>query len=174
MRMASWAADRAASESVQDIQPFLQKAFMAIATAQVSNSAYEGKSLGYLPADTQILMNGDRRFAIAKDAVRSLDREGYLPPPQRSELMVLGRPTRALFEQLAYTYRQGGYASEYDEYLAKQVAYVLTGGELTAPSRVSEDYLLTLEREEFLPLLAQPKTQERVTHLLTMKKPLRN
>ncbi|NEQ54054.1 MAG: hypothetical protein F6K11_28640, partial [Leptolyngbya sp. SIO3F4] len=69
---------------------------------------------------------------------------------------------------------QGGFASNYDRFLAGRLAYIMTGGDLTAPARVSEEYLLSLEREVFLPLLQQKKTQARIMHLLQTKKPLRN
>ena len=87
---------------------------------------------------------------------------------------MLGRPARTVFEHAAYIMLQGGFISEYDRYLADRLAYVITGGDLTAPALVHEDYLLQLERETFLPLLDQKKTQERVMHLLKTKKPLRN
>jgi 3-hydroxyacyl-CoA dehydrogenase (EC 1.1.1.35) len=103
-----------------------------------------------------------------------LNQIGYAPPPEQNSIMVLGRPTRAMLEHAAYIFNQGGYASEYDRYLASRLAYVMTGGELTAPSLVPEDYLLQLERETFIPLLSQPKTQERIAHMLKTKKPLRN
>jgi 3-hydroxyacyl-CoA dehydrogenase len=97
-----------------------------------------------------------------------------MPPPVANHIYVLGRQGRALLEQAAYLFEQAGYASAYDRYLANRVAYVMTGGDISSPTLVSEDYLLKLERENFIPLLSQPKTQERVVHLLKTKKPLRN
>jgi 3-hydroxyacyl-CoA dehydrogenase len=173
-RMTVRAAERAAIESPTQIQPFLTAAFETIAKAKVSNSAYEAQELGFLPATAQIVMNRDRRLYVAKTEVIRLDQEGYLPPPQRHAVMVLGRPARAAFDQAAYIYEQGGFASEYDRYLANRLAYVMTGGELSAPCLVDEAYLLNLEQQAFLPLLTQPKTQERIAHLLKTKKPLRN
>jgi 3-hydroxyacyl-CoA dehydrogenase len=174
MRTVAWAAERAATEAPYHIQPFLRAAFETIATAKVSSSAAEGQALGYLPASSRIVMDGDRRLYVAKGEVLRLDREGYLPPPQRNAVMVLGRPARAALEQATYIFEQGGFASAYDRYLADRLAYVLTGGDLTAPALVPEEYLLSLERETFLPLLSQPKTQERILHMLKTKKPLRN
>jgi 3-hydroxyacyl-CoA dehydrogenase len=153
MRMVSRAVQRSASESVGHIQPFLQRAFETIAMAKVSNSAQEGQDWGYLPANAQIIMNGDRRLFVAKQEVLRLAYEGYTPPPENNSIMVLGRPARAMLEH---------------------IAYVITGGELSAPTLVPESYLLQLERDNFLPLLSQPKTQERIAHLLKTKKPLRN
>jgi 3-hydroxyacyl-CoA dehydrogenase len=174
MRMVARATERAANETLSQIQPFIQKAFETIATAKVSGSAYEAQELGYLPCDARIVMDGDRRLAIAKAEILHLDYVGYTPPPEQNSIMVLGRPGRAMLEQAAYIFQQSGYASEYDRYLAGRLAYVMTGGELTAPSLVHEDYLLQLERETFIPLLGQPKTQERIAHMLKTKKPLRN
>ncbi|RUR74095.1 3-hydroxyacyl-CoA dehydrogenase NAD-binding domain-containing protein [Chlorogloeopsis fritschii PCC 9212] len=174
MRMVTWAAERAASESPQHIQPFLRQAFETVGMAKVSNSAYEAQELGFLSPKTKIVMNADRRLDVAKQEVVCLEKTGYTPPPNRNAIMVLGRPAQAMLEQAAYIMQQGGFISEYDRYLAENLAYVMTGGELTAPALVDEDYLLQLEREKFLPLLQQSKTQERIMHMLKTKKPLRN
>ncbi len=174
MRMVTWAADKAASESPQDIQPFLRKVFETVGMAKVSNSAHEGQELGFLPPTTKIVMNADRLLTVAKAEILYLDRIGYMPPPKRNTIMVLGLPARAMLEHAAYVMQQGGYISEYDHYLASRLAYVMTGGELTAPALVNENYLLRLETEAFLPLLQQPKTQERIAYMLKTKKPLRN
>ena len=142
--------------------------------AKVSNSADEALELGFLSPTAKIIMNSDRRLYVAKQEVIRLDLEGYAPIPNRDSIMVLGQPGRAALERGAYVFQQGGYISEYDRFLANRLAYVLTGGELSAPSLVSEDYLLQLERESFVPLLKEEKTQERIAHLLKTKKPLRN
>jgi 3-hydroxyacyl-CoA dehydrogenase len=174
MRMTARVAERAASESPSHVQPFLKAAFETIATAKVSSSAYEGQALGFLPSTTQILMNGDRRLAVAKSTVLHLADSGYVPPPEMNAIQVLGRSGRALLDMGAYVFEQSGYASAHDRYLANRLAYVMTGGDLTAPALVHENYLLALERENFIPLLGLPKTQERVAHMLKTKKPLRN
>lgn len=174
LRTVARVTERAASDAPSDIYPFLKAAFETIAMAKVSSSAYEAQMMGYLPCDARILMNGDDRLAIAKAEVLHLDRAGYRPPPEKTAIMVLGRPGRAMLEHIAYVFQQGGFASEYDRYLAGKLAYVMTGGDLSAPSLVHENYLLQLEKENFLPLLAQTKTQERIAHMLKTKKPLRN
>jgi 3-hydroxyacyl-CoA dehydrogenase len=174
MRMVVIAADRAATESPHHIQPFLQQAFETIGMAKVANSAYEAQELGFLSPRARVVMNADRRLSVAKEEVLHLEREGYTPPPERNAIMVLGRPARAMLAQAAYIFQQGGFITEYDNYLANRLAYVITGGELSAPALVDENYLLQLERETFLPLLNQPKTQERIAHMLKTKKPLRN
>lgn len=172
-RMAKWASQQAISATTQHIQPFLNHVFKTVATATVAGSAYEAIELGFLPAHTHVVMNNDQRLYVAKEEVLCLDRAGYRPPA-RDSFWVLGQQGCAVLDHMAYTMQQGGFASEYDRFLAGQLAYVMTGGNLTAPTRVSEEYLLELEREIFLPLLQQHKTQERITHLLKTKKPLRN
>jgi 3-hydroxyacyl-CoA dehydrogenase len=174
MRMAAWAAEHSAKETASQIQPFIQRVFETVGMAKVSNSGHEAQELGFLPTTAKVIMNGDRRLYVAKQEVIRLALEGYAPIPQRDSIMVLGQPGKAALEQAAYTFQQGGYISEYDRFLANRLAYVLTGGELTAPSLVSEDYLLQLERELFVPLLQEEKTQERIAHLLKTKRPLRN
>lgn len=174
MRMVARAAERAATDSAAHIQPFLKIAFETIAMAKVSSSAAEAQALGFLPPKAKIVINGDRRLYVAKQEVINLDRSGYLPPPERNAIVVLGRPALAQMELATYTVHQGGAISEYDRYLANRLAYVMSGGNLSAPALVHEDYLLGLEREVFVPLLGQIKTQERIAYLLKHKKPLRN
>ncbi len=172
-RMAKWASQQALSSTAHHIQPFLNHVFKTVATATVAGSAYEAIELGFLPANAHIVMNNDQRLYVAKEEVLCLDRAGYRPPPHDS-FWVLGQPGRAVLDHMAYTMQQGGFASDYDRFLAGRLAYVMTGGKLTVPARVSEEYLLGLEQEVFLPLLQQKKTQERIVHLLKTKKPLRN
>lgn len=174
MRMAAWAAEHSAKETATQIQPFIQKVFETVGMAKVANSAYEAQELGFLSPTAIIVINSDRRLYVAKQEVIRLTFEGYAPIPNCDSIMVLGRPGKAALEHAAYVFQQGGYISEYDLFLAQRLAYVLTGGELSAPSLVSEDYLLQLERESFVPLLKLEKTQERIAHLLKTKKPLRN
>ena len=173
MRMARWAAGRAAADTPGDALPFVKKVFETIGMAKVSNSAYEGQTLGFLPPNTKILPNGDRRLYVAKQEVLCLDRIGYRAPI-RNPIYVLGQPARSTFDMMSYVMHQGGFISDYDRHLAQRLAYVLTGGDLTAPTYVDDDYLLKLERENFLPLIDESKTQERIIHMLKTKKPLRN
>ncbi len=174
MRLVQRSVARAASETPGHILPFLRQAFETIATARVSSSAQEALELGFLPPQAVLVMNGDRRLFVAKEEVLRLDRQGYTPPPPCNTVMVLGQAGRAVLTHAAYIVQQGGFASEYDRYLAEQLAYVMTGGDLSGPTLVPETYLLQLERQAFVPLLGQSKTQERVAHLLRTKKPLRN
>jgi 3-hydroxyacyl-CoA dehydrogenase len=173
MRLARWAANRAASEHPGDLLPFVKQVFETVGLAKVANSALEAKTLGFLSPTTQVVINGEQRLAVAKQAVLWLDHQGYTPLP-RNPIPVLGQPGRAVLEHMAYVLHEGGYISDYDRALANRLAYVLTGGELTAPTAVDEDYLLGLERDNFLPLIDEPKTKERILHMLKTKKPLRN
>lgn len=173
MRLARWAGQRAISDEYTDILPWLQQVFRTVGMAQVSNSAYEGIELGFLPATTQVVMNSDRRLYAAKHKVLCLHHMGYTPPP-RQPIPVLGQPASAVLEHMAYVMHAGNYISDYDRSLANRLAYVLTGGDLTVPALVDEAYLLSLEGDNFLPLIDEPKTKERLLHMLKTKKPLRN
>jgi 3-hydroxyacyl-CoA dehydrogenase len=173
MSMAAYASQKSASDTASDLHPFLRKIFETVGMAKVSNSALEAMELGFLPCDTHIVMNGDRRLFVAKELVKYLDHKGYLPPPER-QILVAGSQGRAMLELMSYTMMQGGFISEYDQYLANRLAYVLTGGDIDQPTYVSEKYLLHLEKETFLPLLKKAKTKARVAYMLQNKKPLRN
>ncbi|MFQ5633502.1 MAG: enoyl-CoA hydratase/isomerase family protein, partial [bacterium] len=172
--LTAQAAHRAASEFSSDIQTTLNQAFQTIATAKVATSAHEATELDLLRKDTRIVMNPDRRLHVAREEVIRLAHQGYLPPPVRNAIPVLGQPGRAVLEVAAHQMQQAGYASEYDRYLAGRLAYIMTGGAISAPTTVHEDYLFELEREVFLSLLGEKKTQERIQSILTTNKPLRN
>ena len=174
MRMVERAADRAASHAPSHIQPFVTHAFQTIALGKVSSSAEEAQQLGYLLPTARIIMNSDYRLSVAKEEVLRLANQGCHPLPERHDIWVLGQPGRAVLDHMAYVLEQGGFASKYDRYLANKLAYVMTGGALSAPAQVSANYLLQLERENFIPLLQSEKTQARMAHLLKYKKPLRN
>jgi 3-hydroxyacyl-CoA dehydrogenase len=156
-----------------DLISFIGPAFENIALAKTSTSAAEARELGYLRQTDLIVRNGDHLLKQAKDAVLELDREGYVPAPAL-EVPVAGADGRAVLDLAAYTLKNGGYASEYDVYLANKLAYVITGGDLPAGTRVPEQYLLDLEREAFLQLIGEPKTLERMAYMLKSGKPLRN
>lgn len=174
MRLAALASERAPNGHATEIQASIQKFFGQAAMAKVATSARQGQEMGYVPLEARIVMNAERRFHVARQEVIRLSEEGYLPPPIRSHITVLGRPAGATLEVGAYQFLQSHYISAYDYHLAKKFAHVLTGGDLSGPQEVHEDYLLELEREAFLSLLSEPKTQERIQHLLMHNKPLRN
>jgi 3-hydroxyacyl-CoA dehydrogenase len=172
--LAAQAAKRAANEFPSQVQDFVAKYFENVATAKVATSAFEGIEIGYLPPQTKVVMHADRRLYVAKEEVLRMAHQGYAPPAVRNAIYVLGASGRAALETAAYLMHKAGYATEYDVYLAKKLAWIMTGGDITMPAKVHEQYLYDLEREVFLELLKQPKTQERIHSILTTNKPLRN
>lgn len=153
--------------------PFVRKAFENIATARVSTSAKEAKKLGYMRSSDLITINRDYLIYDAKKTVLNMIEENYRPPLPK-KIKVLGEKGYALFLMGLYYRKQGGYISEYDEYLGKKLAYVFSGGNLPDDTEVTEQYILNLERETFLSLCGEPKTQKRIEHMLKTGKPLRN
>jgi len=174
MRMAAHASRRAPTDNPSDIQPYLRKYFETMAMAEVAESGPQGIEKGFLPEHTRIVMNADRRLHVAKQEVMRLSEEGYVPPPAMNKIKVLGEKTLATFKVALHQYKEGGYISEYDEFLATKLGHVLCGGDLSSPQEVHEDYLIELEREVFLSLLGEEKTMERVQYMLENNKPLRN
>jgi 3-hydroxyacyl-CoA dehydrogenase len=152
----------------------LQEYFMNIATAKVSTSAHEAKDLGYIRSTDGITLHRSRVLADAKRAAIALSEAGYTKPVQRKDIKVLGKTALALFETGIVSMRYGNYISEHDAKIAKKIAYVMSGGDLSYPQMVSEQYLLDLEREAFLSLSAEPKTLERIHGLLFKGKTVRN
>ena len=152
----------------------LQDAFMNIAMAKVSTSAEEARNLGYLRKDDGITLNRKRQLAEAKSKVISMNEAGYTQPIEQTDIRVLGKESLALFEAGITGMRYGAYISEHDALIAKKLAYVMSGGDLSSPTEVSERYLLDLEREAFLSLTGEKKTLERIHSILFKGKPLRN
>ncbi|MEB2778892.1 3-hydroxyacyl-CoA dehydrogenase/enoyl-CoA hydratase family protein [Algoriphagus sp. C2-6-M1] len=152
----------------------LQDAFMNIAMAKVSTSAEEARNLGYLRKDDGITLNRKRQLAEAKMKVLSMHEAGYTQPIEQTAIRVLGKESLALFEAGITGMRYGAYISEHDALIAKKLAYVMSGGDLSTPTEVSERYLLDLEREAFLSLTGEKKTLERIHSILFKGKPLRN
>jgi len=147
--------------------------FQRIATAKVSNSAAEARQWRYVSSENGITMNRDRLLAEAKQAAVALAASAY-EPPEPTEILVGGRGVRAALELGAWMMRQAEWASDYDVFIAKKLAHVLAGGDLTQASYVSEDYLIGLEREAFLSLCGEKRSQQRMEHILKKGKPLRN
>ena len=173
--MTAKAAELAASQDrPSEIQPFLRQHFEQIAMAKVATSAQMAREMNILDDHATIVMNDARRFHVARAKVVALSEMGYLAPPVRNAIPVLGAPGRAQFEIALHQFEAGGYISEYDHFLASKLAWVMTGGDLSAPAEVHEEYLFALEREVFLSLLGEEKTQARITSILTTNKPLRN
>lgn len=158
-----------------DVQiPTLIDKFKTIAMASVATSAYEAYNFGYaLEGRDEVALNKDRNIALAKHKVLDLARN-YTQPVQRQDITVLGRTGLAALYAAANELQLGNYASAHDITIAKKVAFVLCGGDLTGTQQVSEQYLLDVEREAFLSLCGEQKTLERIQHMLQTNKPLRN
>jgi len=168
---------RAADEMHED-EPetiTLKSRFFTIATAKVSTSAYEAYDLGILRRGRDIVsINQGRRIAEAKQSVIELYQDGYTIPVVRKDVKVLGRSALgALYAGINGMWR-GNYATDHDALVARKLAFVMCGGDLSEPSLVSEQYILDLEREAFLSLCGEKKTLERIQSVLKGGKPLRN
>ncbi|HRH43311.1 MAG TPA: 3-hydroxyacyl-CoA dehydrogenase/enoyl-CoA hydratase family protein [Pyrinomonadaceae bacterium] len=153
---------------------FLKKVFEKIGMGQVATSAQEAKSWGFLKDSDAISMNGDRLIADAKQEVLNLAAAGYVQPVQRTDIYAMGEAGMAAFKIALTMMKRGGYISDHDELIGRKIAKILCGGELNHASYVSEQYLLDLEREGFLSLCGERKTQERIAAMLKTGKPLRN
>ncbi|GMB09056.1 3-hydroxyacyl-CoA dehydrogenase/enoyl-CoA hydratase family protein [Thermolongibacillus altinsuensis] len=156
-----------------DLQKVANKVFETIAMAKVSTSAAEARELNFLSAQDGITMNGDHLIYEAKQAVLSLYESGY-KPPIRKKIPVVGETGYATLLLGAQGMYLSGYISEHDLKIAKKLAYVIAGGKVPFGTEVDEQYLLDLEREAFLSLVGEPKTQARMQHMLVKGKPLRN
>ncbi|MEM6396261.1 MAG: 3-hydroxyacyl-CoA dehydrogenase NAD-binding domain-containing protein [Bacteroidota bacterium] len=155
--------------------PTLVERFKTIAMANVATSAYEAYNNGTLrPGIDKVVVNKDRNIIEAKQMVLEMAEDGYTMPIKREDVTVLGRTGMAALYTAANELYRGHYASEHDIKIAKKIAYVLCGGDLTGIQKVSEQYLLDIEREAFLSLVGEQKTLERIQHMLTTNKPLRN
>lgn len=156
-----------------DLQPFINRAYETVAMAKVSTSGEEAKKLGLARKTDAISVNRDFHLYDAKQKVLQMVEQGYRPR-QDKKIRVVGEPGGAVMKLGAFAMRQGGYISEHDEKIAKKLAHVLSGGNVPANSWVTEKYLLELEREAFISLCGEPKTQQRMQYMLTKGKPLRN
>ena len=156
-----------------DLAKFFIPAFMNIAMAKVSTSAADARANGFLGPQDRIVFNRDQLIGEAKKEVLKMVDEGYAPPLRRP-IKVFGESARGMLNAEIANLLNGGFISEYDAYLARRIAYVVSGGEVAANSRVDEEVILTLERKTFIDLWKQEKTQARVEHTLKTGKPLRN
>ncbi|WP_068774724.1 3-hydroxyacyl-CoA dehydrogenase/enoyl-CoA hydratase family protein [Paenibacillus sp. FJAT-26967] len=156
-----------------DLQPFINQYFETIGMAKVSTSGFDTKRIGYMGPHDSVVLSSDHRIFAAKEAVLAMDREGYVLP-QEERIRVVGDTGKAVLQVASYSMQLGGYISEHDHLIAGKLAHVLAGGDVPAGTLVSEQYMLDLEREAFLSLCGEPKTQQRMQHMLTKGKPLRN
>ncbi|MCB9262548.1 MAG: enoyl-CoA hydratase/isomerase family protein [Flavobacteriales bacterium] len=155
--------------------PTLQERFTTIATAKVATSGYEAFDIGVLHRDKdEVVINQQRLIAEAKRKVLELDAEGYVMKPQREDILVLGKTALGTLYAGIEAFGVSGFATPHDQKMARKLAFVMAGGDLSQPTHVSEQYLLDLEREAFLSLLGERKTLERIQHILKTGKPLRN
>ncbi len=153
--------------------PFVRHAVENIAMAKVATSAREAQKLGYMRSSDLITINRDQLLYDTKQTVLAMVREGYRPPRPR-KTKVLGDRGLALIRMFTQTMRDGHFISEYDAHVTGKVGFVLCGGNVLPNTEVTEQYLLDLEREAFLSLCGEPKTQERIRYTLAKGKPLRN
>jgi len=152
----------------------LRRHFESIAMAKTSTSAMEARRLGFLEDGDRITMNRDRLVNDAKELARDLAATGYAPPVERKDIPAAGQSVLATFRMGVRMMREGEYISDHDVKVANKIAHVLCGGDVTPGVPVSEQYFLDLEREAFLSLCGEKKTQERIAFTLKTGKPLRN
>lgn len=156
-----------------DPLPFLERLFMQIGTAKVATSAKEALEFGMLNNSDRIIMNRDHLLAEAKREARHMADAGYVPP-MREKIYAAGRDMLSALRVGIYMFRQGLSITEYDTVVANQLATVLTGGDISKPEWVDEQYILDLERQAMLTLMGNEETQKRMWHIMDTGKPLRN
>ena len=157
-----------------DVFAELKKTFETVAMAKVSASAVEAKELGLMRAGDKVAFNAYELLHIAKQEALALAETGYRPPLPARRIQVAGDVGIATFRMLLVNMLEGRFISEYDDEIATRIATILCGGEVDRNSLVDEEWLLRLEREHFVQLAQQPKTQARIEHMLKTGKPLRN
>lgn len=167
-----------ASDEMHEDEPetiTLKNRFLTIATAKVATSAFEGFDIGvYRKGLDEVVLNQGRRIAEAKRSVIEMFDSGYTMPVQRKDVKVLGRSALGALYSGIHAMKTANYATEHDSVVAKKLAYVMCGGDLSEPQLVSEQYLLDLEREAFLSLCGEKKTLERIQSVLKAGRPVRN
>jgi 3-hydroxyacyl-CoA dehydrogenase len=157
-----------------DFFPFVRQAFETVAMAKVATSAKEAQKLGFMRSTDRITINRDFLIHDAKRTVLEMVKENYRPPQPRKNIKVVGERGLALLQMGLFYMREGGYISQYDEHVGKKLATIFSGGNLPDGSEVTEQYLLDLEREAFVSLCGEPKTQARMEYMLKTGRPLRN
>ena len=167
-----------ASDEMHEDEPdtiTLKNRFLTIATAKVGTSAQEGFNIGvYRKGLDEVVVNQGRRIAEAKRSVIEFFDSGYTAPVPRKDIKVLGQSALGALYAGIHSMKTANYATEHDSLVAKKLAYVMCGGDLSEPTLVSEQYLLDLEREAFLSLCGEKKTLERIQSVLKSGKPVRN
>ncbi len=153
--------------------PFIQKAFLQIGQAKVATSAEEARGMGILNPQDRVVVNRDHLLTEAKKEVLHLVASGYRPPAPEL-IYAAGRDMFGAMKVGAWAFKEGKYITEYDAHIATKLARIIAGGDITKPTWVSEQYILDLEREAFLSLCGEEKTQARMWSILQTGKPLRN
>ena len=171
--IARRAAENAATSTGKDLLPFLTEGFTAAAMAKVGTSALESRKLGYLLASDVIVPHKDELLFVAINEAKAMYKSGYRAPHKRL-FPVAGRSGVATVKGSLVNMRDGGFISAHDFHIASLIANVVCGGDVDPGSLVSEEYLMTLERQAFCSLLTHPKTQERVMGMMSTGKPVRN
>ncbi|MGP0583930.1 3-hydroxyacyl-CoA dehydrogenase/enoyl-CoA hydratase family protein [Paenibacillus timonensis] len=166
-------ASQQASLAEADLQPYLNHYFQTVGTATVSTSGHDAKRLGLLKPSDRVVLNPDHTIYEAKQAVLKLAGSGYEPIPE-TKFRVVGSEGKAVLQLGALGMHESGYISDHDLLIANKLAHVLAGGDVPAGTYVTEQYMLDLEREAFLSLCGEPKTRQRMQHMLSKGKPLRN
>ena len=163
--MANWAN--------ADIMKFATDGFTSAAMAKVGTSALESQKLGYLQATDIIVPNKDELLFVAMTQAKAMFDSGYRPPT-KAVFAVAGRSALATIKGQLANMRDGGFISAHDFHVSALIAEVVCGGDVDAGSMVTEEYLMTMERDRFCGLLDHPKTQERIMGMLQTGKPVRN
>jgi 3-hydroxyacyl-CoA dehydrogenase len=153
---------------------FLQSVFQTIAMANVSKSAREAQALGFLRDSDQVVLNAFELLYVAQRTALAMSQAGYRPPLAPRAIPVAGRPGIATLEMMLANMKEGGMISAHDYRVARAAATALCGGDIEQGTMVNEDWLLEVERREFVELLKTPETQARIRHMLETGKPLRN
>jgi 3-hydroxyacyl-CoA dehydrogenase len=161
-----------AVEAGLNLQHFYAKVFENIATAKVGTSAVEVMDLGYIRKTENISMGRDQHIWEAKQVVLGLSK--FYKPPKPALIPVMGDNFIGMTNGILFNMQHGNYASAYDVHVSRKVAYILSGGDCAEGTYVTEQEILDLEREAFLSLCGEQKTQDRIMHMLTTGKPLRN
>ena len=171
--IARRAAENMASSNGKDLLPFITEGFTNAAMAKVGTSAIESRKLGYVLHSDVIVPNKDELLFVAINEAKSMAASGYRAPSKR-QFPVAGRNGKATIQGSLINMRDGGFISQHDFHIASLIANVICGGDVDAGTLVTEEYLMTLERQAFCSLLTMAKTQERIMGMLSTGKPVRN
>jgi 3-hydroxyacyl-CoA dehydrogenase len=155
-----------------NMQTYYQKVFENIGMAKVATSAMEAMELGYIRKSDGISLNRDQQIWDAKEVVLGLSK--FYRKPKQAMIPVMGDNFKGMAESILYNMKHGNFVSDYDVHVATKLVGVISGGDCAEGTYVSEDLILDLEREAFLSLAGESKTQDRIMHMLTTGKPLRN